>query len=89
MVSPASGRGLTGAAGATACSVVVRTSAGAGEPAATQKITAGTERQEDHRDDGKDPPLPAGLRLERSLPLVELEVVEIGHRPVYTCTLDG
>ena len=89
MVSPASGRGRAGAAGATACSVAARTSAGAvGVLRQDQEVDGGADGEEDNQAPADEPAAPARLRLERSLPLVELEIIEIGHKAVYTCTLD-
>lgn len=50
---------------------------------------AGTKREEGQGNDRVDPSLPIGFRFERSLPLIEPEVIEIGHKAVYTCGLDG
>ena len=52
-----------------------------GGPPPDQEVAAGTERQQDQGHDDEEPSLPGWFGLQRSLPLIELEVVEIGHKP--------
>ena len=49
-------------------------------PGPHEVVAAGTKREDDQDNDRVDPSLPTGFRFERSLPLIEPEVIEIGHK---------